>query len=53
MGRLRPPAPGKEHRYGNQAQKREIANPFHIYILIVAQMSQRNAVSAIVGSGVI
>jgi hypothetical protein len=32
MGRLRPPAPGKKHRYGNKAQKREIDNPFHIYI---------------------
>jgi hypothetical protein len=41
MGRLRPPAPGKKHRYGNKAQQREIDNPFHIYISIVAQMSQR------------
>jgi len=48
MGRLCPPAPGKKHRHGNKAQKREIDNPFHIYILIVAQMCQRIAVSAIV-----
>jgi hypothetical protein len=40
MRSLRPPASGKKRRHGNQARKREIDNPSHIYISIVAQMSQ-------------